>query len=104
VSLHALQLTCAERDTERRAKALKMLEQRFAVLDSALADRLYLLCDEFSVAYLNVAAVISRAIDMDLAATPRLENWLKLCLDRPAARAALVLRAAADAAVPLEVT
>jgi len=99
-----LRLPCAERDAQRRAEALKVLEQPFAVLDSALADRLYLLGDEFSVADLNVAAVISRAIDMDLAATPRLANWLKRCLDRPAARAALVLRAAADAAVPLEVT
>ena len=103
-SLHALRLPCAERDAQRRAEALKVLEQPFAVLDSALADRLYLLGDEFSVADLNVAAVISRAIDMDLAATPRLANWLKRCLDRPAARQALALRKEADARVPVEVT
>jgi glutathione S-transferase len=42
------------------------------VLDEAFADRPYLLGNEFTVADLNVAAVISRAIDMDLSATPRL--------------------------------
>ena len=103
-SLHALRLPPAERDPQRRAEALKVLEAPFAVLERALADRRYLLGDEFSVADLNVAAVISRAIDMDLFATPRLADWLKRCLERPAARAALVLRGKADAAVPVEVT
>ncbi len=60
--------------------------------------------EEFTVADLNVAAVISRAIDMDLSATPRLAQWLERCLERPAARAARALRAKADAEVPLEVT
>jgi glutathione S-transferase len=103
-SLHALRLPPAERDAQRRAEALKVLEAPFAVLDAALAERRHLLGDEFSVADLNVAAVISRAIDMDLAATPRLGDWLSRCLERPAARAALALRTAADAAVPVEVT
>jgi glutathione S-transferase len=103
-SLHALRLPPAERDAQRRAEALKVLEAPFAVLDAALAERRYLLGDEFTVADLNVAAVISRAIDMDLAATPRLGDWLSRCLERPAARAALALRTAADAAVPVEVT
>ena len=53
---------------------------------------------------MNVAAVISRAIDMDLIAKPHLAAWLKRCLERPAARAALELKAEADAAVPVEVT
>jgi glutathione S-transferase len=103
-SLHALRLPPAERDAQRRAEALKVLEAPFAVLDAALAERRYLLGDEFTVADLNVAAVISRAIDMDLAATPCLGDWLSRCLERPAARAALALRTAADAAVPVEVT
>ncbi|HKN10096.1 MAG TPA: glutathione S-transferase family protein [Pseudomonadota bacterium] len=102
--LHALRLPPAERDRERLAQALKVLEAPFKVLDSALADRGYLLGDEFTVADLNVAAVISRAIDMDLAATPKLRAWLTSCLDRPAAREALALRAQADARVPVEVT
>jgi glutathione S-transferase len=103
-SLHALRLPPGERDPQRCAEALKVLEPPFAVLDRALTERRYLLGDEFSVADLNVAAVVSRAIDMDLSATPRLADWLDRCLERPAARAALALRAAADAAVPVEVT
>src|SRR5262249_27332671 len=101
-SLHAVRLPPQERDPQRRAEALKVLEAPFKVLDRALAGRPYLL--EFTVADLNVAAVISRAIDMDLSATPRLAQWLKRCLERAPARTALALRAKADAEVPLEVT
>jgi len=103
-SLHAIRLPPEDRDAARLAEALKVLAPPFKVLDGALAERRYLLGDEFSVADLNVAAVISRAIDMDLSATPRIADWLARCLDRPAARAALALRAQADAAVPVEVT
>ena len=103
-SLHAVRLPLQERDPQRRAEALKVLEAPFKVLEGALAGRPYLLGEEFTVADLNVAAVISRAIDMDLSATPRLARWLERCLERPAARTALALRAKADAEVPLEVT
>src|SRR6266446_8980728 len=103
-SLHALRLPPEDRDPARLAEALKVLEQPFKVLDGALADRPYLLGGEFTVADLNVAAVISRAIDMDLSATPRLAQWLERCLERPAARTARALRAKADAEVPIEVT
>jgi glutathione S-transferase len=103
-SLHAVRLPPEERDPQRRAEALKVIEAPFRVLDGALADRPYLLGDDFTVADLNVSAVISRAIDMDLSATPRLGAWLRRCLERPTAREALRLKAEADAAVPLEVT
>jgi glutathione S-transferase len=103
-SLHAVRLPPEDRDAGRLAEALKVLEPPFKVLDGALAGRGYLLGEEFTVADLNVAAVISRAIDMDLSATPRLAAWLKRCLERPAAREALALRAQADARVPVEVT
>jgi glutathione S-transferase len=99
-----VRLPPAERDRARLAEALKVLEPPFRVLDSTLAGSGYLLGDAFTVADLNVAAVVSRAIDMDLAATPALWTWLARCLDRPAAREALALRAEADARVPLEVT
>ena len=103
-SLHAVRLPPADRDPQKLAEALKVIAGPFRVLDAALAERPYLLGDEFTVADLNVAAVISRAIDMELAATPRLAAWLRHCLERSAAREALALRAAADAAVPVEVT
>src|SRR5947208_1407498 len=103
-SLHAVRLPPADRDPQRLAEALKVLAGPFKVLEGALADRSYLLGEDFTVADLNVAAVISRAIDMDLSETPRVGEWLKRCLDRPAARAALTLRAQADAKTSIEVT
>jgi hypothetical protein len=41
---------------------------------------------------------------MDLSAVPNLKAWLTRCLERPAARRALALKNAADAATPVEVT
>jgi glutathione S-transferase len=103
-SLHAVRLPLADRDPSILADALAVLAPPFKVLDRALADRDYLLGADFTVADLNVAAVVSRAIEMDLAATPRLAGWLRRCLDRPAARAAQRLREQADATVPVEIT
>ena len=81
-----------------------MLAAPFKVLDAAVAQQPYLLGDDFTVADLNVAAVISRAIEMDLRAVPNLKAWLTRCLERPAARAALALKTEADAETPVEVT
>ena len=103
-SLHAVRLPPAERDAAKRDEALGVLKAPFQVLERALAAQPCLLGPDFTVADLNVAAVISRAVDMDLAATPRLRDWLRRCLDRPAAREALTLKSAADAATPVEVT
>ena len=99
-SLHAVRLPAEDRDPQRRAEALKVLEGPFKVLDDALAGSPYLLGEDFTVADLNVAAVISRAIDMDLSATPRLGGWLRRCLERPAAREARRLRQMSDDASP----
>jgi glutathione S-transferase len=103
-SLHAVRLPPGERNTALREEALRVIEAPFKVLNAALAAKPYLLGDEFTVADLNVAAVISRAIDMDLSALPNLKAWLARCLDRPAARTALALKDQADAATPAEVT
>jgi glutathione S-transferase len=83
-SLHAVRLPAGERDPARREEALKVLASPFKVLDGAICGDGYLLGQAFTVADLNVASVISRAIDME--------------------RETLALRMAADAAVPLEVT
>jgi glutathione S-transferase len=103
-SLHAVRLPPAERDADKRADALKVLVAPFKVLDAAVSKEPYLLGGEFTVADLNVAAVISRAIEMDLSATPNLKAWLTRCLERPAARQALALKTTADNATPVEVT
>jgi glutathione S-transferase len=102
-SLHAVRLPPQERDAALREEALKVIAAPFRVIDAALAETPYLLGDDFTVADLNVAAVISRAIDMDLSATPKLKAWLTRCLDRPAARAALALKTKADNETPPEV-
>ena len=102
-SLHAVRLPAAERDAAKREEALAVLAAPFRVLDAAVVNKPYLLGDEFTVADLNVAAVISRAIDMNLSAVPNLKAWLVRCLERPAARAALALKAAADQETPPEV-
>ena len=103
-SLHAVRLPPAERDADKRNEALKVLAPPFKVLDAAVAKQDYLLGSEFTVADLNVAAVISRAVDMDLAAVPNLKAWLMRCLDRPAARKALALKTKADNETPADVT
>ena len=103
-SLHAVRLPEAERDVAKRDEALRVLAAPFRVLDAAVAKQHYLLGDDFTVADLNVAAVISRAVDMDLSAVPNLKAWLTRCLDRPAARKALALKTKADNETPAEVT
>ena len=103
-SLHAVRLPPAERDPQKRDEALKVLAAPFKVLNAALAKQPYLIGNDFTVADLNVAAVISRAVDMDLATVPNLKAWLMRCLERPAARAALALKTEADNATSPEVT
>jgi glutathione S-transferase len=103
-SLHAIRLPAAERDAIKRNEALRVLVAPFEVLDAAVAKQKYLLGNDFTVADLNVAAVISRAVDMDLSGIPNLKAWLTRCLDRPAARKALALKAKADNETPAEVT
>ena len=85
----------------RRLKSLPR-RSRFWTLPSRAQP--YLLGGDFTVADLNVAAVISRAVDMDLSAVPNLKAWLTRCLERPAARAALALKTKADAETPADVT
>lgn len=103
-SLHAVRLPPHERNAGLREEALKVLASPFAVLDKALAESAYLLGADFTVADLNVAAVVSRAIDMDLSASPHLKNWLMRCLERPAARKALALKAKSEQETPVEIT
>jgi glutathione S-transferase len=103
-SLHAVRLPPEERNAALREEALKVIASPFKVLDAAVAKQPYLLGNDFTVADLNVAAVISRAVDMDLSEWPHLKDWLARCLDRPAAQEALALKNQADDATPAEVT
>lgn len=103
-SLHAVRLPESERDAAKREEALKVIAKPFRILDAAVAQQAYLLGDAFTIADLNVAAVISRAVDMDLSAVPNLKAWLLRCLARPAAQKVLALKARADRETPADVT
>src|ERR1700731_1898951 len=74
-SLHAVRLPPEDRDPKTLAQAVAILSPPFRVLDGALAGSPHLLGNDFTVADLNVAAVTSRAIGMDLATTPHLADW-----------------------------
>ncbi len=101
-SLHSVRLPPEERDAALRDEALGVLAVPFKVLDAALSENPYLLGPDFTVADLNVAAVINRAIDMDLSTWPHLKNWLVRFLERPAARRALALKTKSDAQTSVE--
>jgi glutathione S-transferase len=76
-----------------RASAADVLETTVRAgldtLERGLAGRDWLVGEHFTVADLNVAAVLSpsRSRDLDLAGLPRTAAWLARCYDRPAARA-----------------
>jgi glutathione S-transferase len=70
-----------------RAKA--MIQASLTVLERVLVERPWLLGDGFTVADLNVAAVLSpsRASEIDFGSHHRVEDWLARCYARPAATA-----------------
>ena len=103
-SLHAIRLPPDERDAALRNEALEVRAAPFKVLDTAVSPNPYLLGPDFTVADLNVAAVINRTVDMDLSPWPHLKDWLMRCLERPAARKALALKAKSDRETPVEIT
>lgn len=82
---HSLLLPEDEHDQAALAAAEAQLAKPLAVLDGALADRDYLFGGRFTVADLNLAAVLSwvKWAKLDLTAWPHLTGWLARCLDRP---------------------
>jgi glutathione S-transferase len=81
-------------EAQRSADAAKAAEEKLGaplrVLDAALDGRPHLLGGEFSVADLNVAAVLSwvRFLRIDLSAVPRVADWIGRALNRPLVRKA----------------
>ncbi len=88
--LHREILPAERRDAALADDAAARLERPFAVLDGALRGRSHLLGEPFTVADLNVAAVLSWAPRAGLALDrwPQLAAWLTRCTSRPACRAA----------------
>jgi glutathione S-transferase len=79
-----------QRDPAAGDEAEKNLAPPLRVLDGALGRSAYLLGNDFTVADLNVASILSwaRPAQIDMAPFPRVAEWLKNCAERPAARAA----------------
>ncbi|MFO0440933.1 MAG: glutathione binding-like protein, partial [Betaproteobacteria bacterium] len=46
----------------------------------------------FSIADLNVASALYRALSIDVSRWPKLDAWLRTCWDRPAAKKARAMR------------
>lgn len=67
-------------------EAVVALRAPFAILDDELTDRDWLIGDRFTVADLNVAAVINCAAGAPelFDAAPRVRDWLSRCHARPA--------------------
>lgn len=83
-------------ETERKAEvaeaAWKEIVPAFDALEAALAKSEWLAGTAFSVADLNVAAALYRALTLDLSKWPHLQAWFNRCWARPAAKSARAMR------------
>ena len=76
-----------KRRSDELAVMLTKLDRPFKVLDQHLADRRYLLGDLFTVADLNVSAVMTLGViaGVPVIAYPAMSDWMSRCIERPAA-------------------
>ena len=91
---HTKELPQAERSPATAEAMWKEIEPAFGVLETALSRSQWLAGSSFSVADLNVASALYRALSLDLGKWPHLEAWLKRCWERPAAKKAREMREA----------
>ncbi len=89
---HSFALPEAERKPALAEAAFKDVSAGMAVLNTALATAPYLIGPDFTVADLNVASALYRALSMDLSAWPKAVDWLQRCWARPAGKAARAMR------------
>ena len=76
-----------ERDPAKAEDALERFQKPLAVLEGELEGKDYLVENRFTVADLNVAAVLSWSAmaGADLSGHPRVQAWAERCSSRPAA-------------------
>ncbi|MGH8648853.1 MAG: glutathione S-transferase family protein [Burkholderiales bacterium] len=91
---HTRDLPEAERKPAIAADAGTENAPAFGVLETALTRSEWLAGPSFSVADLNVAAALYRALALDLSRWPHLQAWLKRCWERPAAKRVRAMREA----------
>jgi glutathione S-transferase len=87
-ALNTLIKPVADRDPAAAADARQRLERPLQALEASLANREWLVADRFTVADLNVAAVLNRALSWPLDTAPNVKAWLHRCWSRDAAIAA----------------
>ncbi|MGH8014495.1 MAG: glutathione S-transferase family protein [Candidatus Binataceae bacterium] len=75
-----------QRDEKAATNAAETFKKPLGVLDGVLKGRDYLLGREFTIADLNVAAILSFAVlaKINMSATPTAGAWLQKCLGREA--------------------
>ncbi len=75
-----------QRDEKAALAAVEALKAPLNTLEGALKGKEYLLGKNFTIADLNVAAVLSWApmMKLDLSSTPNVQAWLQKCLGREA--------------------
>jgi glutathione S-transferase len=84
ILVNKLFLPAEQRDEKAVQKATEDLKAPLKVLDEQLKGREYLLGKDFTIADLNLAAILSFAllVKLDLSATPAAQTWLQKCLAR----------------------
>jgi len=90
VLMHTRVLPEEKRDPQKVSRNQGLLRKPFRVLDQALEGKDYLAGENFSVADLNVAAVLSwcKPARFSLKPYPNVDDWLNRCLQRPARKRA----------------
>lgn len=81
-----------ERNAAVAEAAWKQIVPAFDALETALKKSAWLAGAAFSVADLNVASALYRALSIDVSRWPALDKWLKACWERPAAKKARAMR------------
>jgi glutathione S-transferase len=81
-----------KRDPKIAEAAMASIQAPLKILDRALAGKQYLVGERFTLADLNVAAVMYRLLQADLSHVPNVQSWLHRCLERPAALAMRKMR------------
>lgn len=89
---HSVALPEAERKPATAEAAWLEVAPAFDVLETALSKADWLAGPAFSVADLNVAGALYRALSIDVGKWPNFDAWLHRCWERPAAKHARALR------------
>lgn len=94
VLFHTVFLPEDKRDPAKAEAGRKELAKPLAVLEQELAGKSWLVGDAFSIADLNVAAVLAtaRSPKLGIALGPNTRAWLDRCVERPAAKEVMALR------------